>query len=213
MVATNNPKPLLRGHFHEKAFYVALGACFLLVAQSSSNEMFAASLIYSLSLLLMLGVSALYHRPNWQPGPRALMKRLDHSAIFVVIAGSMTPFCILALPGEIGLQLLMVGWAAALLGITQSVFWPRAPTFLTVLLYVGTGWMAVPYIPDLQRSLGNINLALIVLGGVIYTIGALVYAFRRPALKPTVFGYHELFHVLTIVAAALHFIVIYQLIG
>jgi len=206
-------KPLLRGHIHQNAFFIALGACAILVSKSSTELMFSASVFYSLGLLLMFGISALYHRPYWPPKQRAFMKRLDHSAIFFLIASSMTAFCLLALPGNEGFQLLTIGWIVAFLGILRSIFWVHAPKIISALFYLFMGWLPLPYINDFKGSLGDERFSLILIGGVIYTLGAVIYATKRPRLKPEFFGYHELFHLFTIIAAGLHFIVIYQLIN
>lgn len=205
-------KPLLRGYLHQEAFFIVLGAGTLLVAKSSNQTTLVASLVYSLSLLLSFGISAIYHRPHWQPKQRAFMKRLDHSAIFILIAGTFTPICLLALPEHDGRQLLIVVWIAAVLGIFQSILWVKAPKAVTALFYVVMGWFAMPYAGDLHNSLGSAQLSLIVAGGVIYTVGAVFYAMKKPHLIPHIFGYHELFHLMTVIAAALHFVVIYQLI-
>lgn len=209
---TTYKKPHLRGHLHQEAFFVSLGAAALLIAKSSSTTAFLASFIYSLSLLIMFGTSALYHRPNWLPESRAIMKRLDHSAIFILIAGTFTPICIYALSELEGQRLLIIIWSAAIIGILQAVFWPRAPKYLTVMFYIIMGWMALPYIEQLNAYLGTSKLWFIISGGIAYTVGAVFYAFKKPNLFPGFFGYHELFHLFTIIGATLHFIVIYQLI-
>jgi hemolysin III len=209
----NNKKPLLRGYIHQEAFFVALGGCAVMISKSSSMVMFAASLTYSLGLLLMFGISAIYHRPHWEPESRKFLKRLDHSAIFVLIAGTATPICLLALPEKEGFQLLIVNWLVAFAGVLQSVFWVKAPKFLTAIFYVIMGWLTVPYLSDLKVSLGLTKVALILVGGIVYTLGAVFYATKKPKLVPHIFGYHEFFHAFTVVAALLHFIVIYQLIN
>lgn len=206
-------KPLLRGYLHQEAFFIALGACALLIAKSSQAVTLLAALVYSLGLLLMLGVSTIYHRVHWQPKPRAFMKRLDHSAIFIQIAGTFTPICLLALNESDGIFLLKVIWLAAIAGILQSIFWVKAPKFVTAIFYVVMGWQALPYVSELGKSLGDGKLSLIVGGGIVYTIGSLFYATKRPNIKPNVFGYHELFHLFTIIGAILHFVVVYQLIN
>lgn len=205
-------KPLLRGYLHQEAFFVVLGAGALLVAKSSDQTALIASLIYSFSLLFLFGISAVYHRPHWQPKQRALLKRVDHAAIFILIAGTFTPICLLALPEHDGRQLLIIIWLAAVLGILQSIFWVKAPKAVTAIFYVVMGWLAMPYAGDLHASLGVTQVALIVAGGIIYTLGAVFYALKKPNFAPHIFGYHELFHLMTIIAAALHFAVIYQLI-
>lgn len=205
-------KPLLRGHLHQAAFFVSLGACSLLIALAKSPIALMCSIVFSLGLLTLFGVSALYHRPNWEPKGRAVMKRLDHSAIFLLIAGTFTPVCLLALPAGEGPTLLTVVWAAAIAGIFQSVFWTTAPKWFTAAFYIAVGWLIAPYWNELSYSLGDFNLTLLTLGGLAYTLGAVFYAAKRPKLMPEIFGYHELFHALTIVGAALHFAVVFSLI-
>ena len=170
-----------------------------------------AVFVYSAGLLLMLGISSLYHRVNWNPAARGFMKKLDHSAIFIQIAGTFTPICLFALNEKDGSFLLIVVWSVAIAGILQSVFWVHAPKFLKALLYVGMGWLALPYVSELSTTLGPTKVSLVVSGGIVFTIGSLFYVFKKPNLVPGVFGYHELFHLFTIIGAGLHFIVIYQL--
>ena len=160
----------------------------------------------------MFGVSAIYHRPNWKERSRSLIRRLDHSAIFILIASTTTPLCLLALSDQKGYHLLLVIWTGAIAGILKSIFWVHAPKALTALFYVGMGWSVSPYIGEFRETLGGAKLSLIVAGGIVYSLGGIFYALKRPKLHSPVFGYHELFHVLTIVAATLHFIAIYQLI-
>lgn len=207
-----NMKPALRGYLHQEAFFVALGACILLIAKSTNSISYLSSLVYSLGLLLLFGISAIYHRPQWEPKQRAVLKRLDHSAIFVLIAGTFTPICLLGLPQEQGNLLLIVIWVAALAGIIQSIFWVKAPKWLTALFYIAMGWMALPYLAVLKISLGTASLLLLAIGGVVYTVGAVFYAKKRPNIRPGIFGYHELFHLFTVIGAAFHFVVVYRLI-
>ncbi|PWU17458.1 MAG: hemolysin III [Bdellovibrio sp.] len=143
---------------------------------------------------------------------RQRLKRYDHSAIFVLIASTFTPVCLLALPGQRGYPLLLIVWLFALIGVLQCIVWILAPKWLTSLFYVVFGWLALPYIGELRTSLGDGNVALLALGGVFFTVGAVLYSLKRPKMWPIVFGYHELFHIFTIVAAILHFIVVHQLI-
>lgn len=171
-----------------------------------------SSLIYSFGLLFLLGTSAIYHRLHWQPKSRALVRRIDHSAIFILIAGTFTPICLLALPEKSGWPLFVVVWMAALIGILQSIFWIKAPKIISAILYVVMGWLAFPYLGELNGVLGLTSLSLLVSGGSVFTLGAVFYALKKPKLWPKIFGYHELFHLFTIIGAALHFIVIYQLI-
>ena len=204
-------KPLLRGHLHQESFFVALGACLCLCSRSQTEKQWIASVVYSLGLLTLFGTSGLYHRIYWSPTKRALMKRLDHSAIFILIASTFTPICLLVLPPEMGMRLLIVIWTIAFFGILQSLFWTTAPRWLTSIFYVVAGWMALPYISELRSILGPVSFAFLVAGGIAYTVGALFYAIKKPNLFPGIFGYHEFFHVFTIFGAAFHFIVINRL--
>ncbi len=205
-------KPLLRGHIHQGAFFVSLGATAMLIAKSSNQQSFTAAVIYSFSLLLLFGISAVYHRFHWEPPQRALMKRLDHSAIFILIAGTFTPVALLAMPNVIGHKLLWIIWSAAVIGVMQSIFWVKAPAWFSALFYVGIGWIAAPYLGTLKDSVGISGVGLLLAGGIVYTVGAVFYALKKPKLIAHIFGYHELFHLMTIFGAALHFIVIYSLI-
>lgn len=172
----------------------------------------AASLIYSISLVTLFGVSALYHRINWGPRARMIMRRLDHASIFLLIAGTMTPLCMLALPENSGRRLLITGWSAASIGIILSIFFTKKPKWLNALLCAGAGTVVLPYFSDMISSLGTRNFWLIVSGVIAYGVGALSYAFKKPNFFPQVFGYHEVFHLLVIVGAANHFIVIHSLV-
>jgi hemolysin III len=151
----------------------------------------------------MLGTSALYHRPTWAPAPRRWLRRADHAAIFVLVAGTYTPFTLL-LPSHRA-ALLALAWGGAAAGIAQSLFWVQAPRPLVAALYVALGWAVVIFWPALHAALGNAGLFFLVLGGVLYSIGAIVYAMRRPDPAPAVFGYHEIFHAFVVAAAVCHF--------
>jgi hemolysin III len=202
-------KPLLRGHFHQAAFFTACGACLMLISKSETNLSLSAAIIYSFSLIFLLGTSALYHRINWQPQARQMMKRLDHCAIYILIAGTFTPVCLLALGDESGRRLLITIWSIAILGVAQSLFYVNAPKWLSAILYVVAGYMILPYVGELKDK---VNLTLLIGGGVVYTVGAITYALKKPNFRPLVFGYHEVFHVLVIIGAALHFVLVYDLI-
>lgn len=205
-------KPLLRGHFHQAAFFTACGACLMLIVKSQEMTTAIASIIYSLSLIFLLGTSALYHRINWKPETRKWMKRLDHCAIYILIAGTFTPICLLALPEDSGTRLLITIWSIALLGVVQSLFYVHAPKWVSAILYVVAGYMILPYIGELKSSVGYANLVYLIGGGLVYTLGAVGYALKKPIFKPEIFGYHEFFHILVIIGATLHFILIYSLI-
>jgi hemolysin III len=199
-------KPLLRGVSHEIAAGVALAAWVGLALVAAPGRAQYAANVYGGSLFALFFVSALYHRPTWQPRARLLMRRLDHSAIFLLIAGTYTPFCLL-LPAATGERLLAIVWGGAAVGLLRSVFWPRAPKPIAAALYVLLGWAVVPVLPALREALGWGALALLAGGGAAYTAGAIVYATRRPDPFPRVFGYHEVFHALVVAAAACHFAV------
>jgi hemolysin III len=202
-----HPKPLLRGVSHEVAVSLALAAVVLLARSAAPGQATVAALVYGTSLVTLFAVSALYHRVTWLPRGRAVMRRLDHAAIFLLIAGTYTPFCLL-LGGTRGIVMLAAVWAGAGLGIAQAVFWTSAPKVLVAGLCVGLGWMVVVVVRPLVATVGTGGLALLVAGGLLYSAGAAVYAARRPDPAPATFGYHEIFHALVIAAAACHFMVV-----
>jgi hemolysin III len=201
-------KPLLRGVSHQVAFFAALLPLGWLLGRARPGLATVAAAVYGGSLLLLLGTSALYHRVHWRPAARALVKRLDHSAIFVLIAGTYTPIFLLAVGGQLGSGLCLTLWLGALLGIAQTLGWPAAPRWLHVGIYVVLGWIGALGLAAELRSIGLWGMTYHVLGGVLYTVGAIVYARRRPDPYPTVFGYHEVFHLLVIVACGCLFQVV-----
>jgi hemolysin III len=204
--ASPRPKPLLRGVSHEIAAGVALAGLVSLAFLAPGPRARLAGLVYGGSLVALFAVSALYHRPTWAPRARLWMRRLDHSAIFLLIAGTFTPLCLLLGDGR-ARTLLAVVWVGAGLGILRALLWPRAPRAVATVLYVLLGWAAVPLVPAMWRTLGPVSLLLLATGGLLYTVGAVIYAARRPDPFPRVFGYHEVFHLLVIAAAGLHFAV------
>jgi hemolysin III len=204
---TSRPKPLLRGVLHEVAACVAAVAGAFLVFRASTPLARAGALVYGISLVVLFAVSALYHRPNWSDRVRAVWRRLDHSAIFLLIAGTYTPFAFL-LGSRTGWIFLAVVWTGALAGIVLSVAWVKAPRALVAAVCVLLGWAAVPLLPALKAALGTGAVALLAAGGVVYSLGAAIYALRRPDPFPRVFGYHEIFHALVIAAAGCHFAVV-----
>jgi hemolysin III len=205
-------KPVLRGHFHQAAFFVAVGASAMLMWQAHSLHTFIPALIYSAGLLTMFGVSALYHRPKWNDDWRVLMKRLDHSAIFVMIAGSGTPLSMLALPGNSGARLLTTMWLAAAAGVLKCLVWVHSPKWVSAVLYIGAGWITVMFVSEIRDAISPTQFACLVGGGVVYSVGAIIYACKWPNPSPKYFGYHEVFHILVIVGAAMHFFSIQPLI-
>ncbi len=164
-----------------------------------------------MTLTALLGISAAYHRPTWQPVARMWMRRLDHAAIFLLIAGTYTPLSI-ALPRSEGFQLRVIVWAGAIAGIVQSLVWVTAPKPLIALIYVVLGWSIIPFVRPMYAATGGWPLAVMLGGGVVYSLGALVYARRRPDPVPAVFGYHEVFHALVIVAATMHFVAVARIV-
>ena len=202
-------KPRLRGVSHQWAFFVsvAIGAALVVMAPSGQPRLAAA--IYALSVTALFGTSALYHRVTWASlAARRWMRRLDHSMIFCLIAGTYTPFALLVLDGDLATVILIVVWAGALAGVLMKLVWIDAPKALVAVTYIMLGWVAVAAFPDMIERLGVTATTLVAVGGLLYTLGALVYAFQRPDPAPSVFGYHEVFHALVILAAALQYAVI-----
>jgi len=201
-------KPRLRGVSHRWAFFASLFAGVALVLVAPSKRAVAAAMVYALSLSALFGVSALYHEVTWSVPVRRWMRRLDHSMIFLLIAGTYTPFGVLVLRGTLALVVLAVVWSGALLGMTLNMVWIDAPKWFSAIVYISLGWVAVVAFPELGSQLGATATGLIVLGGVLYSAGAAVYALRRPDPVPEVFGYHEVFHALVIAAAVAHYVVV-----
>jgi len=209
MADTHSPRrtrPLLRGVSHEIAAGIALAGLVALVLLAPGPRARTAALVYGFSLVALFSVSALYHRPAWSPRALLWMRRLDHSAIFLLIAGTFTPMCLL-LGDAFARTMLAVVWAGAGLGILRALLWPRAPRGVATALYLLLGWAAVPLAPAMYRALGPGSMALLAAGGLLYSVGAVIYATRRPDPFPRVFGYHEVFHALVIAAAGLHYAV------
>jgi hemolysin III len=201
-------RPQLRGVSHQWAFFISVVLGVVLVVQAPPGRATIAAAVYAACVALLFGISALYHRVTWQANTRRWMRRLDHSAIFLMIAGTYTPFALLVLDGTLANVVLAVVWAGALGGIVLKLLWIDAPKWLAALMYVLLGWVAVAVTPDLFGELGITAGVMVALGGLFYTVGAVVYALRRPDPVPTVFGYHEVFHALVIAAAALQYAVI-----
>ena len=198
-------KPRLRGVSHFWAFFVALAAGAVLVAMAPDGRATLAAAIYAGSLAALFGISALYHRVDWRPTARRWMRRLDHSAIFLLIAGTVTPFALLVMEGPFATALLIAVWAGAAAGIVVEIAWIDAPKWVTALVYLAVGWIGAVGFPAIVIEAGIGAGVLIAVGGVLYTAGAIVYARQRPDPNPAVFGYHEIFHVLVIAAAVVHF--------
>jgi hemolysin III len=201
-------KPRLRGVFHQYAFFVSLGSGTLLMLLAPTTRALVAAAVYAASVSALFGVSALYHRVDWTPAARRWMRRLDHAMIFLLIAGTYTSVGLLVLQGVLGTVILAVVWAGAAAGIVLELAWTGAPRWLRGVVYVALGWVAIVAMPQLFAGLGAAGGLLIVAGGVVYSVGAAVYAFRRPDPVPHVFGYHEVFHLLVIAGVAAHFLAI-----
>jgi hemolysin III len=205
-------RPRLRGVFHQYAFvlYAALGIA-LTAAATGTTESVAAA-VFATSVAITFGVSAVYHRVTWTPPAREIMRRLDHAAIFLLIAGTYTPYGLLVLDGAWRYSVLAIVWGGALLAILQRVVWRRAPKWFAAALAVALGWVGVVAFPLLLDATGWAGAALLLAGGALYTLGALVYAVRWPDPAPRIFGYHELFHALTIAAAGSQYAAIASLV-
>jgi hemolysin III len=194
-------KPLLRGVSHQIAFFAAVVAACALVLRSRSFEAAVAAGVFGASLALLFGTSALYHRVNWDPAQRQRMRRLDHAAIFILIAGGYTPLFALVPSSGGGHVALWVIWIGAAIGVVKSLLWAHAPKWVTALFCVTLGWTVVGYVVERAPAVGWLAVGMLIACGVIYSLGALVYALRRPDPFPKVFGYHEVFHAIVIVAS------------
>ena len=201
-------KPKLRGVIHQYSFWVAIGLAVVLVWRASTAKGTVAMAIYGVGLIGLFGISALYHRPTWEPKARAWMRRLDHSMIYVFIAASITPFALLVLDGGLAWAALAIAWGGALLGVLLSVLWVNAPKWLTVIIYIALGWVGVICVPQILDALGWWAILGLLLSGILYTAGAIIYATGRPDPAPKTFGYHELFHSLVTGAAGTHYVVV-----
>lgn len=197
-------KPRYRGVSHEITFYLGVVGAIALIATAPAGLPTVAATVYALSFVTLFGASALYHRPTWSPERRLVLQRIDHSAIFVLIAGTYTPIALLAVPPDIGHRLLWIVWSGAALGVLKSVFWTDAPKPLLAGLCVLLGWAMVAEWSAVVAGLGEVGAALIIVGGALYTVGAVVYALQWPDPLPRTFGYHEVFHILVIAAALCH---------
>jgi hemolysin III len=206
-------KPRMRGWLHFWSFAVSIAACATLIAVSAALVGAGAALataVYSVTVLGLFGVSALYHRHTWHSRrSQAVMRRLDHSMIFLFIGGSYTPVAVLAMDHPTAVRMLAVVWTGALAGVALKTAWPYAPPWVGVPIYVALGWVAVFVLPDLLHNAGVAALVLLLAGGLLYTAGGVMYALRRPDPWPRTFGYHEFFHAATVLAAICHHVAIW----
>lgn len=205
MAVTSPPKPRFRGVFHHYAFLVSLGTGAVLMVLAPTGEALLAAGIYGTSLSALLGFSALFHRVTWSAPARRWMARVDHSMICVLIAGTFTPFAVVALDDPLAAWLLAIIWAGATTGIVLHAAWIDMPKWLSAAVYVVLGWVGIVAAPQVVANVGWTAFGLLLAGGLLYSAGALVYALRRPDPLPAVFGYHEVFHALVVAAAATHY--------
>jgi len=204
----NDVKPRLRGVLHEGAFFVAIIVAPLLLLSADALRSRVAAGVFAFSVAACFGVSALYHRVTWTPSWRRLMRRADHAGVYLLIAGTYTPVTLLVLKGDWGSVLLTIAWAGALIAILFKIIWVDAPKWVAAALGLALGWIAVVALPQLVERLQPTALTLLIAGGLLYSVGAVVYARRKPDPLPAVFGYHEVFHALTIAAAACQYVAI-----
>jgi hemolysin III len=199
------PKPKLRGVIHLIAAPAALLAGIWLIVSAEQLAARVGTAVFVLSAINLFGVSATYHMGDWGPKVKTALRRLDHSNIFVIIAGTYTPLAILLLDSSAAQVLLAAIWVTAALGVLISTVWPHAPRWVSVPLYLAMGWVSVFYVPAMLETGGAIVVSLIALGGLLYSAGAVVYGFKRPNISINWFGFHELFHAFTVAAFLSHF--------
>lgn len=190
-------------------FPISLVAGAVLISTAPTFEARISSAIFSMTAVLLFGTSALFHRGTWSGKIESVIRRIDHANIYLIIAGTYTPFAVLALPDRQGRMLLSIVWAGAAAGVILRVFWTSAPRWLTTALYVLVGWVALFFLPGLIDGAGVPAVMLIVLGGVLYTVGAFVYAIKRPNPSPEWLGFHEVFHAFTVAAFIAHYIAVW----
>ncbi len=205
--AAREIKPKLRGWLHLGVFPLSVIAGLVLIFLSPTTTTRIATAVFAVSSSLLFGISALFHRGQpWSPRWHGVLRRLDHSTIFLLIAGTYTPFALTLLDGDRARILLSIVWGGALIGIAFRVLWIGAPRWLYLPVYIALGWAAVFWLDDFAAAAGPVVLALIIIGGLLYSLGGLVYGIRRPDPIPHWFGYHEVFHSLTIAAFAAHYV-------
>ena len=201
-------KPKLRGWIHAGSFPLVLASGIVLVCLAPTGRARVGAIIFAVTAAMLFGTSAVYHRGTWSDGVRGLLKRMDHSNIFLIIAGTYTPFALLLLPPNQTRSLLLIAWIGAICGVLFRVFWVGAPRWLYTPIYVALGWVAVFYLKPLYHAGGAAVVILIAVGGLLYTLGAVVYGTKRPDPSPRWFGFHEIFHVLTVAAFVVHYIAV-----
>lgn len=205
-------KPLWRGWIHAVAFPVASVAGVALIATAPTTAGRVSSAIFVATAALLFGVSALLHRGRWTPRVENGLRRLDHANIYLIIAGTYTPFAVLSMPPDQGRTMLIVVWVGSIAGMLFRVFWTGAPRWLSTSLYVAVGSVVLFFVPEFLEGAGVVPFVLVAVGGLLYTAGAVVYGTKRPTLVPGVFGFHELFHALTVAAFTCHYIAIWMVV-
>jgi len=198
----------MRGVLHKYAFFVALAAAWALVAATPEGPGRVATGIYALTLCGLFGISALYHRITWPWRVRPWIRRLDHTMIFIFIAGSYTPFALLVLDGPVAGFVFSFMWIAAICGLVVKLLWINAPTWIGTGLYIAVGWSSVVVLPEMLSTIGMPGAALVAIGGLVYTLGGITHAVQWPNPSPRVFGYHEVFHACVCIGATAHFLAI-----
>jgi len=201
-------KPKLRGWIHAGTFPLVLAAGIVLVVLAPGGRARVGAIVFAVTAAMLFGTSAVYHRGTWSDTVRGFLKRMDHSNIFLIIAGTYTPFALLLLPPNQMRSLLLIAWIGAIGGVLFRVFWVGAPRWLYTPIYVALGWVAVFYLKPLYAAGGAPVVILIAVGGLLYTLGAVVYGTKRPNPSPRWFGFHEIFHVLTVAAFVVHYIAV-----
>lgn len=206
-------RPRLRGVMHLVAFCVSLVSGPILVLKAAVPVSQVASVVFGIGMSSALGVSALYHRIWWSQRARRLMRKIDHSMIFVLVAATYTPVVLLTLHQRWRAHVLVAIWVAALVGILLRLFWTGIPRWLLVSVYLVFGWIAVVLMPVIQYNAGQFTFLLFMIGGLCYTLGAIVYLLKRPNPFPTIFGFHEIFHVFVVAGVSCHYAAVYPLIA
>jgi len=185
-----------------------LAAAIVLVALSPTTPARLANVVFGVSAVLLFGTSAVYHRGRWSPRVAGVLRRMDHTNIFLIIAGTYTPLTVLLLDWPTKRNLLVIVWSGAFAGLLMRVFWLGAPRWLYVPIYVALGWVAVWFLPDFSDAGGPAVLWLVIAGGIAYTVGAIVYGLKRPNPSPRWFGFHEIFHALTVAGFTCHYVAV-----
>ncbi len=204
----NAPRPKLRGILHLVSAPIALIAGLVVIFQAQTLEMRIAFVIYLFTAVNLFTVSATYHIGKWSVPVKTRLRRLDHSNIFLIIAGTYTPLSIALLDWDSAKTLLIIIWTAAAVGVGVSLIWPHAPRWVSVPLYLAMGWVSVFYVPSMAQGDGLIPVILIAIGGLLYSVGAIVYGLKKPNISLKWFGFHELFHSFTVAAFAVHFVAV-----